>query len=212
MKRSVVIGKANVGKTLFCIHFAAFVGVKEMTWLVERTDGQTAQYRMSPKAAEHELSGAFPHKTRCLQSVCLDFARGKGSRHLLLTDTTGLVDGIHPDAELRGAMAQTLKSIVDADVVLHLVDAAKIGESGASTSSSHGARVEGGWSTLDDQVARLGEHKDGYLILANKMDLPLAKAGYRELAKRFTRHRVVPVSALYNSGFREVRQHVWRLA
>lgn len=211
MRHSVVIGKANVGKTLFCIHFAQYIGVREMTWLIERTDGRTEHVRTSPKAAEETLSGELPHKTRCLQSVCLDFARGKGMRQFLLTDTTGLTDGIHPEVDLRRAMAQTLRAIVNADVVLHMVDAAAIGEAGSVEKGKH-LGAEGAWSALDDQIAELGDHKSGYLILANKMDLQSAKRGYRELSKRFTRHRVVPISALHQSGFREVKQHVWRLA
>ncbi len=211
MRQSVVIGKANVGKTLFCIYFAQYIGVREMTWLVERTDGRTEHVRTSPKSAAETLSGELPHKTRCLQSVCLDFARGKGVRQFLLTDTTGLTDGIHPEADLRRAMAQTLRAIVNADVVLHMVDAAAIGEVGLGRKPNRAAH-EHGWSELDDQIAELGEHKSGYLILANKMDLPGAKQGYRELSKRFTRHRVVPISALHQNGFREVKQHVWRLA
>ncbi|MDQ0189317.1 50S ribosome-binding GTPase [Alicyclobacillus cycloheptanicus] len=215
MRRSVVIGKTNVGKTLFCVHFAQYIGVKEMTWLLERADGRTEQVRMSPSRAEALLSGAMPHTTRCLQSICLEFARGKGSRQLLLTDTTGLVDGIHPEPELRAAMAQTLKAILDADVVLHLVDAASIGrreqrDTHAGAEDDDGQ--ESGWSLLDDQIAQLGQEKDGYLILANKMDLGFAKAGYRALVKRFTKHRVIPISARYQSGFREVKQHVWRMA
>lgn len=212
MKRSVVIGKTNVGKTLFCVHFAQYIGVREMTWLLERADGRTEQVRMSPKSAEQALSGPPPHRTRCLQSIRLEFARGKGSRQMLLTDTTGLVDGIHPESDLRMAMAQTLKATLDADIILHLVDAAKIGRGKPSDATQPEDDSAAGWSELDDQIAQLGAQKDGYLILANKMDLAFAKAGYRELLKRFSKHRVVPVSALCQSGFREVKQHVWRLA
>lgn len=210
MNHSVVVGKANVGKTLFCVRFAQFVGVRELTWWVEHTDGSTEQIRMSPARAEHVLSGGVPHSTRSLQSICLDFARGKGSRQFLLTDTTGLIDGIHPDAQLRAAMGQTLKAILDADAVLHVVDAAEIGS--REQTGEDGEPASRGWSELDDQIARIGAEKRGYLILANKMDLPQAKEGYRMLSKRFTRHRVIPISALYSSGFREVKQHVWRMA
>lgn len=212
MRRSVVIGKTNVGKTLFCVRFAQFVGVREMTWLVERTDGRTEQVRMTPKAAEQALSGVPPHRTRCLQSLCLDFARGKGTRQMLLTDTTGLVDGIHPESAIRMAMAQTLKAIMEADVILHIVDAAKIGRGDPAEANRADADGATGWSELDDQIAQLGTKKPGYLILANKMDLAFAKAGCRSLQKRFSKHRVVPISALHRSGFREVKQHVWRLA
>ena len=40
MKPTVVIGKTNAGKTLFCVRFAAYLGIRELRWLMERTDGQ----------------------------------------------------------------------------------------------------------------------------------------------------------------------------
>ncbi|MCL6548322.1 MAG: GTP-binding protein HSR1, partial [Alicyclobacillus sp.] len=65
---------------------------------------------------------------------------------------------------------------------------------------------------LDSQVAAFGAQHAGYLLLANKMDLPAAERGLRELCKRVPRQRVIPVSALRGTGFREVKRHVWRLA
>ncbi len=211
MNRSVVIGKTNVGKTLFCIHFARYMGVRELRWLVERTDGRTEHKRMSLAEAERMLSGPEPHSTRNLQSVVVELPRGKGVRQLLVTDSTGLVEGIHPELTVREAMAQTLQAMLESDVILHVVDAADLGR----RSRIEGSRGEAdglAWDPLDEQISSYGLQNSGYLILANKMDLPEAKQGYRSLCRRFSRHRVIPISALYATGFREVKQHVWRFA
>jgi GTPase Era involved in 16S rRNA processing len=210
VNRGLIIGKTNVGKTLFCIHFARYMGIKEMQWLVERTDGRTEHRRMSLAEAEASLSGPAPHRTRNLQSVAIEFPRGKGSQQLLLSDTTGLTDGIHPEAEVREAMAQTLQAMMNARVILHVVDAADIGRHTADGAARSGSGST--WDALDEQLSDFGTRRAGYLILANKMDLPDAKQGYRHLCQRFSRHRVIPISALYGTGFREVKQHVWRLA
>jgi hypothetical protein len=208
VKRSLVIGKTNVGKTLFCIRFAQYMGIKELQWMVEHTDGSTEQNRMSLREAEHILSGPDAHHTRGLQSFAMEFPRGKGYRQLLMTDTTGLAQGIHPDVELRNAMAQTLQVMADAPLLIHVVDASSLGWTGKHA----GMETADAWDQLDEQVSRFGVRQPGYLILANKMDLPGAKMGYQRLRQRFTKQRVIPISAMHNMGFREVKQHVWRFA
>jgi predicted GTPase len=206
VKRSLVIGNANVGKTLFCLRFAAFLGLRQLRVFVERTDGKTEERLLTVEEAKQLLSSPESHHTRDLQPIALSVPRGKSNRQLLLTDTTGLTDGIHPDTAIRQAMAQTLSALASAQVILHVVDAARLG-SEASESGKSSA-----WKPVDEQLAEYGQGCGSYLILANKMDLPGAKAGYQHLCKRFGKHRVVPVSALYGGGFREVKQHVWRFA
>lgn len=209
MKRSLVIGKTNVGKTLFCVHFAQFMGLKELRWLIERSDGRTEQRRMSVGEAERTLSDPIAHRTRDLQSINLEFARGKGERQLLLTDTTGLTDGVNPNLELREAMAKTLEALLSSSLVLHLVDAYEVARLGPELATS--GPLSGAWNELDEQIARLGARKSGYLVLANKVDLPGAKEGYRRLKERLSGQTVLPISALHGTGFREVKQHVWKL-
>ncbi|QQE80974.1 GTPase domain-containing protein [Alicyclobacillus sp. SO9] len=213
MRRSLVIGRTNVGKTLFCIRFAKYLGVRQLQWFVESADGRTEQMRMSMDEAEQVLSDRSPHKTRCLQSIRVEVPRGKVNRELLLTDTTGLSDGVHPDKTVREAMAQTLETMLSAGIVLHLVDASEIGEHlderkpRISSELPHSA-----WGALDAQIAAYGQQTPNYFILANKIDLPKASQGYRALVHKFSKQRVIPVSAMQGTGFREVRQHVWRLA
>ncbi|MCL6548866.1 MAG: 50S ribosome-binding GTPase, partial [Alicyclobacillus sp.] len=161
MKRSLIIGRTNVGKTLFCINFAHYIGIRELRWMLEQADGRTEHRRMTLAEARAALSDPVAHRTRSLQSIVLDIPRGKGSRPLLLTDTTGLTDGIHPDSAVREAMAQTLKAMLDANLILHMVDADALGRAAqaAGRTSAEEPDLAGHcpvWTDLDSQVAAFG--------------------------------------------------------
>lgn len=209
MRRSLIIGRPNVGKTMFCIHFAKYLGVRELRWLVERTDGSTEHKKMSIQNSLAYLTNDAVHHTRSLQSLNISVPRGKVDQQLLLTDTTGLLGGIHPDESVRTAMAQTLGAMLKSDLILHIVDAHLLGQEKSSMASTEDRAI---WSELDDQLSAFGSTHKGYLIIANKIDLPGAKQGYKRLCQRLSRQRIVPMSALTGTGFREVKQHVWRMA
>ncbi|WP_067932902.1 GTPase [Alicyclobacillus kakegawensis] len=194
MKRALIIGRSNVGKTLFCIHFAEYLGLSKLRWRVQHPEGQRESLRLGVQQSKAALTNSAPHFTRALQSVDIAIPRGKLGYQLMLTDSTGLTDGIHSDVSLRRAMAQTLEELLHADVILHMVDAAEIV-----------------WAPLDEQIYAFGRKSSGYLLLANKIDLPAAKRGYRQLARRVSPALILPVSALNGNGFREVKQCVWRM-
>src|SRR5690606_4644564 len=107
--------------------------------------------RMTVEEAKERLSSDSPHETRCLQSIRLELPVGKGVKRFDIVDTSGLVDGIHGDAKIRRAMAQTLAAVRDADLILHLVDAARAGEEGV-------LRAIG---DVDYQVAQFAQIREG---------------------------------------------------
>lgn len=201
MRNCLVLGRTNVGKTMFCVNFAEFLGLHRLEVYYQLPDGTTRQRKYDLSAARHELSGLGQHKTRSLQSIQLDLPGGKGTRKFTLTDSTGLTDGIHPDRSLRESMAQTLSELKSADCILHIVDLGEVAKAG-------GLHAIG---ELDLQVAELGGFKDGYAILANKLDLPDAKKGLAILREEMGDKKVIPISAIYRQGFREVKEYVWRL-
>ena len=118
-----------------------------------------------------------------------------------MVDSAGLAEHIHGDADVRKGMAQTIGALLCADVVLHVIDAARVGEDGPAL----------GLGRIDYEVARYARLRPQYLILANKMDLPEADRGLGVIREAFGRDRVMPVSALTMRGFREVRAGVRRL-
>lgn len=202
MRRCIIIGQPNVGKTLFALHFAQYLGMVRARIAFAEAGGKRWEAAYPVADALTTLTSAEPHHTRQLQSLMLEFPAGKGTKRLELVDTSGLVDGIHPDAAIRRAMAQTLATVREAKIILHVIDAAAVGMNG-------GVKVIG---EVDYQVAHFAQMRGGYLLLANKMDLPGAEEGLNRLRREFVGHPIAPISALRKQGFREVKAFVWRHA
>lgn len=200
MRDCLVIGRPNVGKTLFILSFAEYAGMRRIAVEVRECDGRTETKPYILAQARRELVSERAHTTRSLQSVVIEMPAGKGTKRFQLTDTVGLTDHIHEEYEIRKAIAQTLAAVLTARVVLHVVDAALAGQDGVSSALGE----------IDYQVARFAECKGAYAILANKMDLPGARAGFPRLAAEFPGRTILPVSALYRRGFREVALFVRR--
>lgn len=202
MKQCLIIGKANVGKTLFLINFAEFLGARSLRLSMERSDGSLSEGAFSLTEARKALVDAVPHKTLGLQTLTLSLPIGKNVRRVQLTDSPGLSEDIHEAEEVRRSMAQTLRHLRLAGMVLHVVDAAQVGEAGSVEAAGE----------VDLQIANYAPHRGPYAILANKMDLPLAKPGLQAIQRAFRGHLIIPVSALEKNGLREVRSFVWRYA
>ncbi|MDI9568152.1 MAG: GTPase [bacterium] len=200
MKECLVIGRANVGKTLFVLNFAEFLGRNEIDLVIRFPNGFSTAKRYTIDRARRELTGLGPHKTRCLQSVQLDIPYGKGRKRVQLTDTTGLIDTIHQDVEVRRAIAQTLNAIRQVDLLLHLIDPRGIDRAGARAALGE----------VDYQVAQFAQLRGRYCILANKMDLPGAREGLQRLMRELPGQYIIPISALYKRGFKEVKTFVSR--
>lgn len=205
---TLVIGRVNAGKTSFCLRLARPLKLRELNWLVERTDGVREKRRMLLSEADAILSSDEPNRTREMQTLLLSVPRGKSDQVVRVTDSAGLMEGLHENEDVRRAMAQTLRAMIAARGIFHVVDAAALGRMLAGQSKLAQARM----NALDEQMFAMGQMKDRYVILANKMDLPMAREGYRWLKAHAAKYPVVPISARDGTGFNEVRRHVWRLA
>jgi 50S ribosomal subunit-associated GTPase HflX len=198
VKEGLVVGKVGVGKTLFVLNFASYLGQSYADITMEYPSGQikTKQYNIS--SAKRQLVGADPHTTRALQSMVIELPVTKGVRRCLITDSSGLIDHIHPDIGIRQAIAQTLSAIREADLIIHVVDSSQVGMHGAPSALGE----------VDYQVAQFAQMRGGYVILANKMDLPDADRGLKRLREELPGHKIIPVSALNKRGFKEVATFV----
>lgn len=200
MKRCIVVGKPNVGKTLLVLSLAEYLKVKTIEITFQDPDGTKYSKTYAIGIALGELVGPKPHQTRCLQSMVLQLPAGKGKKVVGFIDTTGLTEYTHQDASIRKAMAQTLAAIRPAQLVIHVVDASEVGRKDASLAARD----------LDRQLAAFAGSRGGYCIVANKMDLPDAKRGLARLQRMFAGYTIFPVSAVAKTGFREVKRHVVR--
>ena len=198
MKRIVILGKTNVGKTLFLLNFTEYLGAKDFTVSIRRPGGATNSERLKFREARERLVGYHPHKTQARQEMDLEFPLGKGRQLVKIVDTTGLTEAVHGQQQLRAAMADSLRAAREADIVLHLIDASMV-----FCKESPEAMGE-----LDIQLARFARSKDGYVVLANKMDLPGSRRGLGRIREALGEEYIIPISALRKQGFREVRRFV----
>jgi 50S ribosomal subunit-associated GTPase HflX len=200
MKKCMIIGKTNVGKTLFLINFAAFLGMRKICLNVKNQEGNVSvEYHSIPEALK-VLVNCQPHHTTSLQGIKLRLPAGKVVKNFELIDSTGLMEGIPKDINTRRKMAQTLSAVREADLILHMIDASAAGQKGALEA----------FGEVDYQVAQFSQMKGNYLLLANKMDLPGAKEGLEIIRKEFVGHPIIPISSLTQEGFAEVKRIVWK--
>jgi len=199
-KRCVVVGKTNVGKTLFAVNFAEYLGARSLTLRRMGLEEGGRRQGYSNDGARRELVGPEPHRTLQIQALDLEMRAGKTRRAISVIDTPGLGDRIDPREEVRRGMAEAIRAIYEADLVLHLVDTSRVGDPSAIEAPGE----------VDYQIARFSRFKPGYVILANKMDLPSAKAGLTSLRQLFPGEYIIPMSALKRRGFDEVKAFVRR--
>ncbi|HSW09351.1 MAG TPA: GTPase domain-containing protein [Bacillota bacterium] len=190
MRECLIIGKPNAGKSLFFVNFARYLGVTHFRLGPEKPPLAAA------RAAE-ELVKPAPHYTRRLFRVILP-APSRDGPITVLTDSVGLTDHAAAAAEIRKAMAETLRAFRGAAIILHIVDVTAAAGSPAAP------------GPVDRELAQVASRKAGYALLANKMDLPGAREGLKSLGRLQLPGPVIAVSALAGSGFPEVRHFLLR--
>jgi len=194
LKECLVIGRTNVGKTAFVLNFAEYLGLERAEVYFRYPDGFSTKQTFCLAIAQQELVGRGQHMTRCLQALELEIPSGKAKKRITMVDSSGFPDGIPGDEAVRRAVAQTLRHIRESELVLHMLDAS----------------IPGAIGEVDRQIARFAETRGGYVVLANKMDLPAAQAGLERIRAFFQGHLVLPVSAIQKKGFKEVKAVVAR--
>lgn len=117
-----------------------------------------------------------------------------------LVDTVSLVHGIHPDPAVRAGMARTLGLMESAYLIIHVISA-PVAEKGLQEATG----------AIDMLISKYARKKKRYLVLANKFDLPGAKAGLRCLQTALSGQLVIPVSATLRTGFSQVHQQLFDL-
>jgi len=198
LKKCTIIGKTNVGKTMFFINFADYLGLKSLEIEFINNEGIKKNRKMYPKAAISQLIDSNVHKTLNIQSMNVDFPLGKGKKKIKMVDTIGLIDEIHPNINIRKAISQTLAIIRESDIILHLIDAP----------AAANADLPSAMGEVDYQIAQFAQLKRGYAILANKMDLQDSDKGLNKIKQELQGHLIIPISALHKWGFREVKAFV----
>lgn len=200
MKKCLIIGKPNAGKTLFMLNFAQYIGLKHVEIKFIQRDRKTNVKNFTIEEAKQLLSSSSPYKTTCLQSIDISIPILKGKKEIEIVDSSGLIDGIHKNIQVRKAMAQTLGEINESDMILHMIDLTKIDPNNIASSMGE----------VDYQLAQYGHTKEGYIMLGNKIDLFEKKTPIIMLQKKFPNQYIIAISALTKKGFSEVKSFVQR--
>lgn len=189
----------NVGKTCFVINFAEYMGVKELKLHVKQVAGYTSINSYSLDEARKKLVSVKENTTKEVQVIRLEVPKGKTIKELHLIDSCGLSDGIHPEEEVRLAMAKTLKLIRDTEFILHIIDINNIKK------DKKGRDI---LFPIDRLILDYASLEKKYAILANKMDLTYAQNNFNILKNHLKDIIIIPISALYKEGFKEVKKMV----
>lgn len=198
MRECVIVGRPNSGKTLFALNFAGYLGIKHIDVTFRTYDGVMNCRRFSLEEAKRELCGNAIHKTCSLQSMILSMKTGKTAVNFKLTDTCGISEQIHNDERVRKGMAQTISLLRSVDFILHVVDLSVVNKDFRNKTS------------IDGELYNYGKVSKSYLLLGNKYDLSAAKNNLLHLIAAFPKANIIPISALYSQGFKEVKACVGR--
>lgn len=198
-----MVGRPGAGKTLFVLRFAQWCGCRRVVVTTEGGPGSLRLRReMEPAQAVAELVGSRPPTTRRLQSLEVAYRHGKRPARVELVDTVGLTDDVHPDAELRRGMADTLALLLSSRVLLHVLDGPRVAVRPEELLHP---------DSVDVQLARFGEGRVAYAALVNKLDCPGGREGLSAVRRAWPRRTVIGISALEGWGFEGVRRFLRRV-
>lgn len=199
MKHCLLVGKPNVGKTSFFLNFASYLGVYKCELTFKDAEGRIIHKEYSIELAKKYLISQTPFKTKDICEINLSIPIYKGFQSFKLLDSSGLIDGISDNEDIRSSMTATIKALEETNIILHIIDA-----------SSIFMREINSISLIDDQINRYCKSKSSYCILSNKMDLEGSKKGYELLKNKYYDSYIIPISSVSGIGFKEVRMFVGR--
>ncbi|VBB05990.1 Hypothetical protein LUCI_1201 [Lucifera butyrica] len=199
MRECLIVGRPNSGKTMFTLNFAAYLGNKTIDILFKTYDGLLTSRHFTIDDAKRELCDTSPHKTRLPQSIELKMPQGKTAAHFKLTDTCGVAEKIYKEETIRKGMAQTLSLIRCADFIIHLLDLTELTVEYLKNPAN-----------IDHEIYNYGMVRHNYIMLLNKIDLAATREPVSRAAEAFPQVVILPISARYSQGFKEVKNYVAR--
>ncbi|MFW5998355.1 MAG: GTPase [Bacillota bacterium] len=197
MEECMVIGRPNAGKTCFVLNFAEYMGLKKLKLYKKQTAGYTTIQNYGIDEARNKLISKKSNYTKNLQSIKITIPKGKVKKTLKIVDSCGIKNGIHPDPGIREAMANTIKNIKKANLILHIIDISRINPQSESILTS-----------VDKMIYNYSRIENNYVILLNKIDLEKYKKNIDLIKKHYHSQNIVSISALYKKGFKNVKKMV----
>lgn len=197
LKRFLIIGRANAGKTLFILNFAQYMGYRDLVIKI-KNESDESEKSDSIEAFKRNIVNELPNTTKCLQIINIDMPVLKGKKPVEFIDTTGVSSDIHFDQDVRDGMVQTLMILRENNIIMHIIDVSSINE-------------EKKIDNIDIEIYKYGKKRGNYLLLANKMDLDTFEKGFDILNMEIRDVKILKISAMNKAGFGEIKRHVSKL-
>lgn len=199
MKKCMIIGRPNAGKTSFFISFIESLGIRRCRIATKSPEGKLEGRGYPIDLAYKFLVSQTPFKTKGLQEMRLSLKKSRGSVEVALIDSGGVSDSGSTITEIKASMLLTLTALQEAEIILHIIDASTVNPEKASAPES-----------IDNQINSFGKWKGAYCILSSKMDLSESIGGLEILEKNYANSYIIPISSVSNMGLKEVRDFVVR--
>jgi len=191
----LIVGKPNVGKTLFVLQMAKMYKVENLVCTIVHHNGQRYKKKINIQEGFMKLVSDKANHTLNIHEFVLPVKKGKGKVEICLLDSCGILPIIHHQDQVREGIAQTLQHFKQASAMFHIVD-----------SSNYITD-----NLIDQEIYEFGLQQNNYLILANKIDIDSGQLTIPRIKSDFTKAIVVPISAKTNEGLEEVMKYVSRL-
>ena len=116
-----VVGAARVGKTLFCINFAEYLGARSLSYIECGSAGE-GRGTLSPAAAREMMVHRGRRSGAVVRTFTVHLSPRQTWRRIALIDTASLVEKKPLTRAARTALLLTLQASHSAAAVLQLVD------------------------------------------------------------------------------------------
>lgn len=199
LREAVLAGAPGAGRSTIFTRLAAMVGCPAVAPAAGAGRRLQPPGSHGPGGRPGGVDPVEPAAAPYLPAVALPVRAGPLGRTIWLVDTPGLSDLVDPDPGRRRLQAEALRRLAGAAVVLHVVDAHRIGEAGTLTA-------------VDLALGAWGRSRPGYAVVAAKMDLPWAQTGLAILRRTLAPTHLFPVAAAAGQGLAALREFLRRWA
>lgn len=184
----LIIGRTNVGKTLFMLNFAEYMGYKNIkinfkTNLSENIKEKSINY------FKNTIVSSSPYTTKSLQIAHISL----NNNNNIFIDSAAISSIISYEQVVRDGMAQTLSLIRENNLILHMIDVSCILD----------------YKDIDDvdmAMYKLGKKRGNYIVLANKTDIKDSQMGLNVLNDNLVGVKIIKISALNKTGFKDIKK------